>query len=307
MNFFIKRVEVKPGWNAIFKSFSIQVWLATVITMIILVLILPPIINYELNRIEGERRWTLKTSFWFLFSSFTNQGSEISNINRLYSRIAIGTCSVTVLILTFSYSGTLTSHLTAPSLEPVPKTFQELADAVKKGKIACGTRDSSAVYTFIMTSNIGFVKDLKEHIVANNNFFGFNDMMPRAKKGNIALISYGRVIKSWTNADEEKWFISDDSLSFLPFAFIMRKGFPLKHKINTVVTRLLESGITNTVLSDISNKNEKMESGFQALSLFNFLGAFWILVAGYSLAIICFIFELLVRKRSRAVLNHTDC
>ncbi|XP_023209597.1 uncharacterized protein LOC111612600 [Centruroides sculpturatus] len=273
--------------------------MATAITIILITLILPAIINYQLNENGNGRRWTIKTSFWFLFSCFTNKGSDISYVNRLFARIAVGTCIVTILILTFSYSGTLTSHLTAHTLEPVPKTFVELLDYVKKGKIACGTHDSSYVNKIIMKSDKGFLKDIRDHIVSNNNFYGMTNMMPRAKKGRIGLISYDMAIKIWTSNDEEKWFISDDALKSLPYAFPMRKGFPLKNKFDSIISRFIETGVTSKTVEDIRYKNQKTVRKFEALDLTNFLGAFSLLLAGYSLAIICFILELFIGKQFR--------
>ncbi|XP_023226701.1 glutamate receptor 1-like [Centruroides sculpturatus] len=275
-------------------------------TIISVTLILPPIINYELNKREISHRWTIKTSFWFLFSSFTNQGSDISYIKRMFARIAIGTCSVTILILTFSYSGTLTSHLTAPGEEPVPKTFAELVDYVKKGKFACGMTDSAAFYDLIMNSDKGFVKELKDHMVANNNIFSIINFVQRAKEGRIAILSYSGFVKSFRSRDDDKWLISEDSMTFIQFGYPMRKGFPLKKQFDYMISRLFETGSRSPRLSKKGYIKANVKKEFEALNLTNFLGAFYLLVSGYLVAIIFFTLEVFIGKRAKAVPDQDD-
>ncbi|XP_023209595.1 glutamate receptor ionotropic, delta-2-like [Centruroides sculpturatus] len=307
ISFVMKRIQIKPGWNAIFKPLSIEVWLTTAAIVIFVTLILPPIINYELNKREISRRWTMKTSFWFIFSSFVNQGFEISYIKRIFARIAIGTCGITILILTFSYSGTLISHLTAPRELPVPRTFVELVDYMKKGEVSLYTYEKFVVYRIITRAKTGIVKDIRDHIVTNNNFVNWDTFLPTLRKGRNAVIFNQRYVRAWMSLADDLFFISDDSIAIVPFGYAMRKGFPLKKKFDAIVTRSFESGIISRFRLPIRYKNENMETKIEALNLRHFLGAFILLGGGYLLAVICFILELFAGKRCTAVFDRNSC
>ncbi|XP_023230893.1 glutamate receptor ionotropic, delta-2-like [Centruroides sculpturatus] len=301
INFIIKQIEKTPDWQAIFEPFSLHVWLAVGITFILVALVLPIIINYELNKNGNEHLWTKMRSFWFLFSSFTNQGSDISYINRLVSRSFIGICIISILILTFGYSGTLTSYLTAPVPEPVPRTFEELSIAVKNGKCSCSTHLNQDVTKLVMNSKSEFMKDIKTHMITNNNFFRSSDIKKQVMKARSAFISVKYLLSWMAKYYPGQWYICDDSLTILISALPMRKGFPFKKDVDFIVRQLFETGLMTTVYPDIVYNIQKMENQIMPLDLNNFLGVAILLIAGYTLSIICFVVELFLGKKSKVL------
>ncbi|XP_023240516.1 uncharacterized protein LOC111638972 [Centruroides sculpturatus] len=152
-----------------------------------------------------------------------------------------------------------------------------------------------------MNSDKGLVKDLKAHMIANNNILSIKNFVKRAKEGRIALISYSGYIKSFTNRHKEKLLISEDSMAFIQVGYPMRKGFPLRKQFDYMVSQSLESGIRSRLFREENYENVNVKKKFHALNLTNFLGAFYLLVSGYLVAIIFFTLEVFIGKRARAV------
>ncbi|XP_067122543.1 uncharacterized protein [Centruroides vittatus] len=139
IKFIVAERKMKSDWKSITRPFFLELWIALGISIVLLGIILPQIINCGQNIKKSRNFWSLQKAFMFLLASCCMKGTNLNNTMGYSSRLSIGLCLLLISVLGFGYSGTLISFLTTPSYEPAPRTINELATAVKNGEYSCGT------------------------------------------------------------------------------------------------------------------------------------------------------------------------
>ncbi|XP_067133212.1 uncharacterized protein [Centruroides vittatus] len=132
IHFYMKRHKKKLTWQTVLNPFTKEVWLALIFTITVFGLIFRKFVKDN----KGEP-WTLGRTYWYLMTTLMYQGVDNSNVNRSSSRIAFGIWLLMTAVLIWGYAGILTSFMAVQTDEPVPKTFDELAGAIKRREYTC--------------------------------------------------------------------------------------------------------------------------------------------------------------------------
>ncbi|XP_023241540.1 ionotropic receptor 93a-like, partial [Centruroides sculpturatus] len=294
--------ETKLTWNALFRPFSIQIWLLIFASFITFGFALYFMIRANYKIMGKAYGLSFRKIFWFLFSTLSNQESNILNqVNHYSLRLTIGSWLLAVLVLLSSYGGCLVSFLTASEEQSIPKNFQEMASAVKKGDYECGIYANVAVRTFIMESKTGDGSILKEHLTLNNNYFTEMDVViTHLQNRRLAIISNMSKLKKLKQQLRGKVFISDDALLVFSAAFTMNKEFPYKRELNTIISNWISTGVVDKIYGFKNDTDEEIPiQAIQPLKLEELGGAFILLLIGYALSFSSLISELLIAKLTR--------
>ncbi|XP_023232870.1 uncharacterized protein LOC111632618 [Centruroides sculpturatus] len=219
--------------------------------------------------------WTLKKSYWFLFTTLTAQGVNMKYVNRSASRLAFGIWLLCTVILLWGYGGILKSFMTSKARESVPTTFRELLSAVENEEYSCiSILDISAIDN-LMFSDLEYIKRLysgKYKAYWETNINTLTPLFGNYKE-KLAVVTYSFNEKYFKKYFPSKYLISKESVHPNYYAFFMRRGFTHKRKLNRVLRALYENGIIGKVLG-----RELVEEGLapvenvQPLSLEDFFG-----------------------------------
>lgn len=293
-------VKVPGGysdWTSVIKPFSAEVWIGISIILPIFSLILHKVIEQEISIEEMNIYWPRMKVFWFLFGTLVYQGVNLNTIRRFPSRFLIGIWLLSVIVLFMSYSGNLVSFLTCPTLETIPTTFSQLADAVKKGKYSCGVLGNFSFLKYINESNTDYGRFLVDYIKINNRYFHFDEGLKQVLKGNFAYISADYLLNKFGRKyGLENFVISDDFIYIIRSAYAMRKDFPFRKRVNRIISRLYEAGITDKVFNSfeeyIINGNE--EENIRPLKINDLLSPFVLLICGWTVSFVCFLIEIFI-------------
>ncbi|XP_067127524.1 ionotropic receptor 21a-like [Centruroides vittatus] len=297
--------KMKFSWNALFRPFSFQVWLLIFASFITSGFALYFMIRAYYKIIGKAFGLSFRKIFWFLFSTLSNQESNIlSQVNHYSLRLTIGSWLLAVLVLLSSYSGCLVSFLTASEEQSIPKTFHQLASAVKNGDYECGIYANVAVRTFLMESKTEDGSILKEHLTFNNNYFTEMDVVVRhLQNRRLAIISTKSKLKKLKQQLRGNVFISDDTLLIFSSAFAMNKEFSYKRELNTIISNWISTGVTDKIYGLKNDADEEIPvQAIHPLKLEELGGAFILLLIGYALSFSSLISELLIAKLTKKVL-----
>ncbi|XP_067122527.1 uncharacterized protein [Centruroides vittatus] len=220
--------------------------------------------------------------------------------------LTTGSWLLAAFVLLSSFSGCLVSFLTASEKPWIPKTFDELASAVKSGQYKCGVFDNFAAQSFIMTSKNENLFILKKHMISNNIFFEDNqgdDVIKSLRNRNFAIISGYEALLKLKRELQENVFISDDALLSFNIAFPMRKGFSYRKEVNKMLSSWIAAGITGKVFEFAfpDDEYENAAEEIKPLKLNEFGGAFILLFIGYILSFSSFISELMIAKITKRI------
>ncbi|XP_067133211.1 uncharacterized protein [Centruroides vittatus] len=106
--------------------------------------------------------------YWYLMTMLMFQGVNNSNVNRSSFRIAFGIWLLMTTVLIWGYAGILTSFMVVETDEPVPKTFDELAGAIKKGEYTCVLLSHDILGRYLKQTEAKhaelFIKESEKHI-----------------------------------------------------------------------------------------------------------------------------------------------
>ncbi|XP_067140862.1 glutamate receptor ionotropic, delta-2-like [Centruroides vittatus] len=293
--FAIKTPEKIPNWISITKPFGLDMWIAILSTVFIFGLVFHKVVERDFMTDEVGIFWPRSRVFWNLFCTFVYQGMNLDNVKRFKSRLLVSIWWLSVVVLISSYSGTLMSFMSYPISESVPKTFDELAIAVKNGVYSCGIVEKSATWSYIMNSNKRRDKILKDHILRHNHFFSFWTASEKVKKERFAIITSEYGTNKLMQREPQTYTISSDVLVTFVLSYAVRKEFPFKKKLSKTVIRLFEAGIIEKKNYAETTKLLKY-SEFQALQLADIISPTMMLSIGFVLASMCLFVEFFCKR-----------
>ncbi|XP_023228184.1 probable glutamate receptor isoform X2 [Centruroides sculpturatus] len=320
IHFYMKRHKKKLTWQSVLNPFTKQVWLALIFTITIFGLIFRKFVTDN----KGEP-WTLRRTYWYLMTTLMYQGVDSNNVNRLSSRIAFGIWLLMTAVLIWGYAGILTSFMAVQTDEPVPNTFDELAEAIKRQEYTCVVLPHAYINRYLKESGTKharlFVTESEKHIFVMNakvrqnatlmkKFFKdyvdskakshreakafknklFTDILIKDRMVVIGTFFAENLVAIAYGSNYVK---SDDVLSTVYKGFAMRKGFPYKKQVNKLIRRIFETKIFK--IEEVLNV-PSFEDAAKPLSVADLYGALGILVIGYTLSFACFLTEIILGK-----------
>ncbi|GLT47950.1 hypothetical protein SLA2020_216020, partial [Shorea laevis] len=241
---------------------------------------------------RGPPSQQVGTSLWFSFTIlvFAHREKVVSNLSRF---VVIIWCFV-VLILTQSYTASLTSLLTVKRLQP---TVTDLNELWKSGEnVAC--RKDSYMQTFIqqqLNFNLANVKTFNMYDILDELF-----TKGSANGGIAAAIDETPSVNKFLEKYCMKYTTAGPTIRTGGFGFVFPKGSPLVADVSRAISIVTESG----KMRDIENKWFKKhctDSSTLVSSNRLDLGSFWglFLIAGVAaaLALIIFVADFLYKQR----------
>ncbi|GFR23046.1 uncharacterized protein TNCT_63121 [Trichonephila clavata] len=209
-----------------------------------------------------------------------------------------------ILVILWSYAGTLTSFMTYPGRRPAVDTVSKLQAALASHHITYGTITGSTYEHFLLASmgeidpvfrdSIEENPDLQVHKVAEG--------MELVLKRKYAFVYMTMVIK-WYAATlgSNRFRRSKNTFSTEAIGIAIQKCHPCKRSFNHVVSRLEETGFFTKWYDDVFFKAKATApiisvNKARPLALDDLQGAFYFVSIGVGIGAIVFLFEILVFK-----------
>ncbi|XP_023212623.1 uncharacterized protein LOC111615445, partial [Centruroides sculpturatus] len=296
VKFIVAERKLKSDWKTVIRPFGLQLWIALGVSMVLLGIILPKLINYGQNIKKTRNFWTIQRAMLFLIASCSMQGTNLSDTTGCSSRLSIGVCLFSTSVLGFGYAGTLISFLTTPCYEPAPKTINELATAVKLGEYFCGTFSRSAISSYLKGKKSTDTEILIDYMERNPDKLTRYASVIASKMKNERyafispeIFSRGRIMPLF----QGKLSLSVDNFKTILSGYLLRKDFPYKRTTKKIITRLFEVGIVQRIIRKECYSQHEDKDKVHPLKLEELAGSFVVLVIGYILSFLSFIGELI--------------
>ncbi|XP_048423345.1 LOW QUALITY PROTEIN: glutamate receptor 2.7 [Pyrus x bretschneideri] len=242
-------------------------------------------LEHPINKeFQGSPRHQIGTSFWFSFSImvFAHREQVLSNLARF---VVIIWCFV-VLVLTQSYTASLTSMLTIQQLQP---TVADVNTLIKNGD-KVGYQINSFIYGIL--KRVGFQDDKLrpyrsreelEKLLRNGNENG----------GISAAFDETPYMKLFIGTYCSEYTLVTPTFDSDGFAFVLQKGSLLTRDFSTAITKVREGDKMKTIEDKWFKKYESCSNSNTAessntLSLDSFRGLFIVAGVASSLAILIF-------------------
>ncbi|GBL82849.1 hypothetical protein AVEN_106369-2 [Araneus ventricosus] len=200
----------------------------------------------------------------------------------------------------FLYTTSFLSFITMPEKEPGIKDFRDLSKAVLSTKFKCFAPKGTADEDLLLKSNTNHLKILGEAIKLNNWKYGWDEELDDLIDDSTALIMSRQLILlifgDHIYTDKK---ISEDSFGVWNIAIALRKNFCCKKQLDTVIFRLLSSGLYKKWFDDevfLSNLPRKLSRNYIkreiSLSFEDLKSSIFILIMGFSLSLIVLLAEI---------------
>ncbi|GIY87400.1 probable glutamate receptor [Caerostris darwini] len=210
-------------------------------------------------------------------------------------------------LMTSFYSSVLLSFLTKPIGQGYVKNIRELSDAVQKGKIKCLAARGSVTFSYLLDSEEDHLRILGETMIRNSWYStGMYEDVPTTTDENFAVVISDIFLERKNNMPGSRFLIiSDDNFFANNIAVAMRKDFCCKEKLNNMITRAIDSGLTDYYLKKYVkglDREQNEEQIIKPLSLSDISGAFYILLVGLLMSAITLLIEIYRDRRKRKAL-----
>ncbi|XP_073117129.1 glutamate receptor 2.3-like [Elaeis guineensis] len=216
-------VRVKPDHKTLMltKPFSKAVWILIFSTLIYTGIIIWYIEHRRNPEFHGPWWTQLGATLWLMFSSIVNRHGML---NSYYTRTLVIPWLFAVLILTSSYTATLSSIMTVQKLEPM----------VDNGRVGCNGDSFVVKY---LQDVLGYKEKMIVKLGAEENY-------PKAfESGNITAayleIPYLRLFLS----RHDGYTVYGETHRLGGFGFAFQKGSPIAADISEAILELAEDGI----------------------------------------------------------------
>ncbi|XP_052876029.1 glutamate receptor 2.5-like isoform X3 [Gossypium arboreum] len=278
-------VPVKPESSAwmFLKPFTTKMWLVTGSILIYTMFIVWFLEHQSNPDFRGPWNNQIGTVFWFTFSSifFAHREKIYSNLTK----VVVVVWLFVALILTSSYTASLTSMLTVQRLEPTVTDIEWL----KRSNVKIGCDGDSFVRTYL-EDVLKFKSYNIENVSSEYKYEG------EFKSNHIAAafleLPYGRV---FLNHYCKKFTTTAPTYTFGGLGFIFQKGSPVARDFSRAILKLSEDGTLMSLEqkwfapSPECSANVTEESKTDSLSIHSFWGLFIISVATSTVCLLLFL------------------
>nr|TKS11192.1 glutamate receptor 2.1-like [Populus alba] len=257
------------------------------------------VLEHRINEdFRGPASHQAGTSIWFSFSTmvFAQRETVVSNFSRA---VVIIWCFV-VLILTQSYTASLTSLLTVQQLRP---TVTDVHELIKKGEYV-GYRGGSFVQG-ILLDQLHFDKS---KLIVYNTTEQWDDLLSKGSGNGGIAAAFDEVpfTRLFLSKYCSKYAVIDPTFKTGGFGFAFPKGSPLVPDVSRAVLNMTEGDkmreIENAWFGKQSNCPDSSNSvTSNSLSLKSFWGLF--LIAGVASLLALIIFMVMFVYKERKVLR----
>ncbi|XP_055934634.1 ionotropic receptor 93a-like [Argiope bruennichi] len=277
------------------KPLQLEVWVTLLATLCLCTATLY-LITHSLPTKRGVRS---AYNIWFLLRTLGQQGTPSPAPDRYSIRFFISFWWIFILVILWSYAGTLTSFMTYPGRRPAVDTINKLRKALAAHAIRYGTTTGSTYEHFLMTNmaevdpvfatSIEENPDLEVHSVAEG--------MEMVLKKRYAFVYMTMVLK-WYAAimGSNRFRMSRETFSTDAVGIAIQKCHPCKKSFDHVVDRLEETGFFTKWYDDAFFKAKTKSTVIavntaRPLALDDLQGAFYFMGIGAGIGIIALVAE----------------
>ncbi|XP_064101060.1 ionotropic receptor 21a-like [Macrobrachium nipponense] len=303
--------QPSPQYSAVAWPFQLNVWIAVFLTLFLI----PPVIRLTAILEVGTWFKDFGNAFMFTLGTFLNKSPppELMPLSNGL-RIAVITSSLATLVLGVAYTSSLIAFLLVPLPTQPVNTLEDLLDS----DLQWGVRDTGGWEEWFSNS----IDPTSRKIAEGFKFVrGIEAGIARVLEGNFAFMNSGTFLRylvssNFTNEyGQTELHVTREC--FVPFRVGL--GMPrfsvYTSKFNAVIDRVVEGGMVSRWFQDLLHKAERKQrdktrkmqklsenrdptsSVGKKLSLYHLQGTFIILCAGWVLAFVAFICEVLFGSR----------
>ncbi|KAL7243635.1 hypothetical protein ACSBR1_015942 [Camellia fascicularis] len=280
-------VPVKPASKAwiFLEPFTMEMWLATGAILIYTMFIVWFLEHRSNPEFSGPWKDQLGNVLWFTFSSLFLVHRE--KIQSNYARVVVVVWLFVVLILTQSFTASLTSMLTISRLQP---------NINPMSKVGCDADAFMSTYVQDVlkykSENVKLIRDQDEYLKAFKN-------------GSISAafleIPYAKV---FTNNYCMKYTVIGSTYRFGGFGFVFQEGSPIADDVSKAILQLSENGSLKRLEEEwLTPSSECLDSqntkNVDSLGLESFWGLFL-----FSIVTSCICFLIFVARLLRNYRHH---
>ncbi|KAL3366330.1 hypothetical protein AABB24_011151, partial [Solanum stoloniferum] len=295
----VRNDDRKNAWIFL-KPLKAELWIATGALFVFIGFVVW-VLEHRVNKdFRGPKRKQVGMIFWFSFSTlvFAHKEKITSNLSRFVLIVWV----FVVLVLTSSYTASLTSMLTVQQLQP---TITDLNDLIKNGEYVGYQKGS-------------FVKDVLTRMKFDSSKFRsystleeYNDALSRgSKNGGVgAIVDELPYLRLLLNKYCRKYIMVGPTYKAAGFGFAFPKGSPLVPDVSRAVLKVIEGETMNNIIQKwFGNETDCPKQDGMAtaasLTLDSFKGLF--LIAGVSAGSSLLLFFLIFLYQNREILVTDD-
>ncbi|XP_050223519.1 glutamate receptor 2.7-like [Mercurialis annua] len=264
------------------KPFTWQMWVVTV-AILIYTMFIVWFLEHQINpEFSGSLKNQVGTTVWYTFSSlfFAHKEKIYSNLTRLVIVVWL----FVVLILTSSYTASLSSTLTIKRLQPNVTDIEWLI----KNNLPVGCDGDSFVRNYL----VNVLKFKLENIKTVSSEYNYTEAF-RDQKIYAAFVElpYQKV---FTNQYCKKFVAAAPTFTFGGLGFVFQRGSPLRADVSKAILKLSENG----TLKDLEKKwfapssectGNANDNENESLSLKSFWGLYLISGATSTICLLLFL------------------
>lgn len=285
-------------------EFSVIFWMLFIISIIIAVFI---IVGITTILKEHTSLQSPLNAFQYIFSTILNQPYPVRP--KPWSlRVFIGHWLVYVLVITTAYQASLWSFMTIPWQV---HNIQNLQDLLESNLEIGGAQQMLNILKSLKSSNENINKMIQRFKVLPPS--DFHDIIHRIHtKRDFAVFGEKTHLSSYSkdtnkSFDKDKvYFVDGCLIESLATPLLFPVGSPLFKPINSMLLRILQSGLYTKFRKPNGEENHEESSNRQAgfevdsavMSLVQLKGIFIILLFGYGISFVAFCLEIIVSNIS---------
>ncbi|WMV34962.1 hypothetical protein MTR67_028347 [Solanum verrucosum] len=295
----VRNDDRKNAWIFL-KPLKAELWIATGALFVFIGFVVWALEHRVNKDFRGPKRKQVGMIFWFSFSTlvFAHKEKITSNLSRFVLIVWV----FVVLVLTSSYTASLTSMLTVQQLQP---TITDLNDLIKNGEYVGYQKGS-------------FVKDVLTRMKFDSSKFRscstleeYNDALSRgSKNGGVgAIVDELPYLRLLLNKYCRKYIMVGPTYKAASFGFAFPKGSPLVPDVSRAVLKVIEGETMNNIIQKwFGNETDCPKQDGMAiassLTLDSFKGLF--LIAGVSAGSALPVFFVIFLYQNRVILATDD-
>ncbi|MCD7470995.1 hypothetical protein HAX54_011252 [Datura stramonium] len=296
----VKDDKRKNAWIFL-KPLKSELWITTGAFFVFIGFVVW-VLEHRVNKeFRGPKRKQVGMIFWFSFSTlvFAHRERVTSNLTRFVMIVWV----FVVLVLTSSYTASLTSMLTTQKLQP---SITDLNDLIKNGEYV-GYQEGSFVKDVLKRMKFDSSK-LRSYSTLED----YNDALSRgSKNGGVgAIVDELPYLKLFLNKYCKKYIMVGPTYKAAGFGFAFPKGSPLVPDVSRAVLQVMEGEFMNNIIqkwfgneTDCPQK-DVMAIASECLTLDSFKGLF--VIAGVSAGSALLLFFLVFLYQNREILATDD-
>ncbi|XP_063235834.1 uncharacterized protein LOC134538437 [Bacillus rossius redtenbacheri] len=292
-SFIVPKAKKLPKWMSFLLPFSLETWLSYFVACFLLAFVWRFFTHYSCDK---EVKKVDELGILHVITS----GVSVHKFSVLSARLFLLSTLSYNTVFTNSYSGALTSFLTSPQYYPDANSLSDLVNSGLKVGYVISLQNSKQEFSLI------------DHSDRLTKFFFDNLVMLKSKeeglgvtvsKRNQSILLMETELKYYLNRPEYHQdghpLLHHCKVYIVTFmvVYTFRDNFAFVDKLDTLMWRLKESGITRKLLDDVTHETavelRAISHGPEhvPLTMSHLEGAFYLLLFGTSICVIVFIHE----------------